>query len=692
MSENVLLKTLGEKVNIPLFNEITSFILETANATLAQIHNLTRCCLLFDLHQENASIQEKYSFLYLGELLERYEERFGMPLPDLRAIALSLGFTSGLLTKEMFVGSQKKDFLEKVKEQADEDIYLTSALYLLEGDAERLEKEYTATEELLFVLGLLPDFEGGFQRFKPQLLRLVGKGRPMPILGNISMVRWFIRQIGPVIKAIRTKDVALFRALCSLQNSFVRPGSRQHDVLLENGYTPLEIAYMNMLVCAAAGHTLTAEKLAVQLFREVLPSEKPFSKEMYKQFAQMYIGEQNFTVKCYDTRRLIDALGKETKIGHADTFAWLAGLERPNHPIFDCFDVLDTRWDSLAHSLSAEAYEQRFSRSLDKGMDAEKIKANIPRYDKLASSNNVKKCCERKLCTFRLLVEKGIVDLWDLFCESVDGQVGVIENIGQYLREGFSLEVFRFYEKFFEKYGIEGLAQFFGSQHRWLFDSLVEKKYGYGGTYYTLTFYRPFLTTEEHNKLLNWLQEYYFQYETDNYTSFVKAVLLDKFAPGLLSAEEQRALFDLVISMKDLDPSEVRALKLRYLTPEEQQAERDAEIQVKMEKERQYEQERIQRIREEFAEKSSSFGDIHKYLEGYRYENANRRTACEIVAENMDALLKSRGYILAQKDIGDFLKVCGTMFSHQALDLIRAQNYIANIKEGLENDANKGND
>ena len=54
-----------------------------------------------------------------------------MPLPDLRAIALALGFTNELLTREMFVGSQKRDFVEKIKKQAASDIYLTGALYLL---------------------------------------------------------------------------------------------------------------------------------------------------------------------------------------------------------------------------------------------------------------------------------------------------------------------------------------------------------------------------------------------------------------------------------------------------------------------------------------------------------------------------------------------------------------------------------
>lgn len=193
MSENARMLAFTEKVNLPLFGDVTHFILEAAETSHEQINHLARRCVLFDPEQEPGSIQEKYSFLYLSELLERYEERCGMPLPDLRAIALALGFTNELLTKEMFVGSQKKDFVEKIKKQADKDIYLTGALYLLGEDAPAQEtallgKEYTATEDLIFVLSVFHgDFPSTFQHFKLQLLRLLGERCTIPVLGNLLL-------------------------------------------------------------------------------------------------------------------------------------------------------------------------------------------------------------------------------------------------------------------------------------------------------------------------------------------------------------------------------------------------------------------------------------------------------------------------------------------------------------------------
>lgn len=78
MSEKVRLRSLGEKVNLTLFHEIVGFILETASATLEQTRDLANRCLLFNPVQQKPALQEKYGVLYLGELLERYEERFGM--------------------------------------------------------------------------------------------------------------------------------------------------------------------------------------------------------------------------------------------------------------------------------------------------------------------------------------------------------------------------------------------------------------------------------------------------------------------------------------------------------------------------------------------------------------------------------------------------------------------------------------
>ena len=99
------LSAYSAKINLPLLDSITAFVLDTAEASRAQRAELHRQCP-FLTRASGEVFQEKYGFLYLGELLERYEERFGMTVPDLRAIALALAYTRSLTTPEMFVGPQ----------------------------------------------------------------------------------------------------------------------------------------------------------------------------------------------------------------------------------------------------------------------------------------------------------------------------------------------------------------------------------------------------------------------------------------------------------------------------------------------------------------------------------------------------------------------------------------------------------
>lgn len=127
------IKVFDGIVNTSLLNEIVAFVLDTAGADYAQRKELESRCIFYDKDASGDALQEKYGFLYLGELLERYEERFGMPAPDLRAIALALGYTSDLLTDGMFVGTQRVNFLRQLQGHRDGDIYVEGALRLLEG-------------------------------------------------------------------------------------------------------------------------------------------------------------------------------------------------------------------------------------------------------------------------------------------------------------------------------------------------------------------------------------------------------------------------------------------------------------------------------------------------------------------------------------------------------------------------------
>lgn len=356
------MKALAAQINLTLLNDIISFVVQTVDAPRPQKRQLERRCMFPIALMDASPFQERYGFMYLGELLERYEARFGMSVPDRRAIALALGYTRDIATKEMFVGSQRTDFIQSVEWAAQGDIYLTGALYLLnEGEADgqiygkRLKEwQYTKTEELLFAMSLFDDIEQAVARFKAQLVLLLGPNRRMPVLENTGILGWLVTKLHPIKKLLKAKEFAAIRALLTLPTSFVKPGSKPHDCLLAYGYTPLEIAYANLLaVCdrwlgnGLNPFGLSAEKIAVNLFRTVLAQEYPLPEAVYAQLTQLYPKYANFEVKYLETRRLADTLKTGTHIQNAETMAWFIKTESVYHPATDSFDVLESKWDAL---------------------------------------------------------------------------------------------------------------------------------------------------------------------------------------------------------------------------------------------------------------------------------------------------------------------------------------------------------
>ena len=112
------------QINLKLLNDIIVFTVNASRADYRQKEGLRNRCIfpLYSSSSTDDAMQRDYGFLYLGELLERYEERFGMTLPDRRAIALALGYTRDIVTPEMFVGSQRGDFIQSMRRYAENDV------------------------------------------------------------------------------------------------------------------------------------------------------------------------------------------------------------------------------------------------------------------------------------------------------------------------------------------------------------------------------------------------------------------------------------------------------------------------------------------------------------------------------------------------------------------------------------------
>ena len=108
-------EAFSKKINIDLFNEIINFVITTSNIRdYKNVKQIKNNCAWFKQEMQD-NIQEKYEIKYLGELLERYKQKIGDSIENVRAIAVAIGYSKNLITENMIIGSQLVDFISKVK-------------------------------------------------------------------------------------------------------------------------------------------------------------------------------------------------------------------------------------------------------------------------------------------------------------------------------------------------------------------------------------------------------------------------------------------------------------------------------------------------------------------------------------------------------------------------------------------------
>lgn len=161
-----------KKVNIELCNKLINYIIKISdNDYRSTLKNISDKCIWFK-SLNNVDMQKDFQVKYLGELLERYEEKIGDNINDIRAIALALGFTTEYITTNMIVGNQLVNFITKINTMAKDDVYLQGALYLYNNKKNEqyktnlLKNHYLETEDLMlatykamkiiFIMILLP--------------------------------------------------------------------------------------------------------------------------------------------------------------------------------------------------------------------------------------------------------------------------------------------------------------------------------------------------------------------------------------------------------------------------------------------------------------------------------------------------------------------------------------------------------
>lgn len=285
-----------KKVNIELCNKLINYIIKISdNDYRSTLKNISDKCIWFK-SLNNVDMQKDFQVKYLGELLERYEEKIGDNINDIRAIALALGFTTEYITTNMIVGNQLVNFITKINTMAKDDIYLQGALYLYNNKKNEqyktnlLKNHYLETEDLIFVLSLFDDIEKIYTLLRDQIIELLGKKRTIGVINNIKLYSWFINRFYSIIKKDRKKEAAVLKSLLILPTQLIKSNNSNYSILISNNYKEEEILYLNygflyyslIPKTVRMGNSITEERIAINLCKTLLDSEYSCEESLYK--------------------------------------------------------------------------------------------------------------------------------------------------------------------------------------------------------------------------------------------------------------------------------------------------------------------------------------------------------------------------------------------------------------------------
>lgn len=647
-------------INIDLFNKIITFITNTsikadAWATFREIEE--KCIWLTKTN--DSAIQDEYKFQYFGELLERYEERIGNNIKDIRAIALAVGYGSKLIENNMIIGTQLVNFISKIKNIAQNDIYLKGALYLYDSQKyntiseEFMNKNYTNTEELIFVLSIFYErMDDFFRKNKKQIIDLLGNSRNILVIGNVGIYAWLIKNLYKLICKDRKKDIALLRALTKiptgLQIEEIETSKNENTTvckeLTNNGYSKEEIIYLNYLLLyydtvpkrIIIGCSVIEEKIATNLCKILINSEKTYTEDVYDLIVDILYKYEKFYIKCYGYYKIKDVLDKELDIINPITFSEMYYALDTN---LYSFNILDKKWDIVATKTEGVKYQEIFDKFLlNSKYDRKKLEESISKYNELTGKKYIESFLDynsdRNLI-FALLVNNNVIILKDILeyiiKNNIQKQDSHLKKYIDGINNRKSFELLKYLLRL-NKYSIKeinALGFNFSSMARTYIYSNDKK-------IYDLNIERKFLNIKEHKILFNCLEKYIFYNKPYLYFGFLEEILKNDLICKLFRKEDLREMY-LSLCEADSETYNKKWLQEKYLTAKEfnEICEHEKkEEELKKQKELLEIKQLVTKKFEEITEKNS-FENLYNFCHEYEYNSRKLPLCVKIVKDYM---------------------------------------------------------
>ncbi len=685
-----------KEINIKLFNDIVSLIMETTNVDYNSTLNELKQKHIWFQRTINNTIQEEYGFKYFGELLERYEQRIGTNIKDIRAIALALAYSKSLITKEMITGTQLVDFINKVKRMSEKDIYLKGALYLYDQNKyynlfeEIIHQELNKTEDVVFAISLFNDINNGFQVLQEQLESLIGKNRTISVMENAGIYNWIIKNLYSVIKSNRKKGIELIKTIVKIPTGLIKEDSKVYNILIDNKYTKEEIAFLNYRLIyyqsipniVKIGNSIVEEKIAINFCKKILNSENTYTDDVYELIMTMLDEYRRFQIKYLGYKGLKEAIVNSIDIKNPKVF--IKFYEILDYHIYS-FDILNEEWNIVQQKFDSNTYRYLFDNYLQSNdYTKEQLKERINKYDELSNmpyidSFNIYDWHREGI--YLKLVTKEIIDLQLYFEKYRDYKKNKdpkenkmdFEHTRSFIHGINNKQAFLFlrYLLNLKEYSI-GKVNDFGFR----LDELFTNRHGYSSYYYSseLNIKRKFLSPEENKELLMCLEEYIFNVKPDDYIGFVSALLDNNFVDEVFTKEELRKLYFASIEIDD-ESSDNKRLREKYLSKKElaiiEKEEREAEEKEKLMKKLEKENNLIEEFK---AIENKTFESIYKFGDKYSWWHEEKEVCCRIIIEYLNENIQNHKFV--SEELIYFNKICNLLLKSETINIEKAKEFI----------------
>lgn len=573
----------------------------------------------------------------------------------------------------------------------------------------------------IFILSLLPDERGVWEKVKGKLNLLLGKERKFSVYTHTEIYAWLVTRYHARVKGYQKKDIMALKYLLRLPFSYAKEGSSARRELLKAGYTVQEIMYLSMSLLYQAytvtmlkKEGLTVERMAVEMCMlllkgngEHLDAAGDFCRKILDDF-------RYFHVRLENTTGIFDRLYQMLKVENVQTYQLLLSCDgnEDSHSRWFWIDLTDSKWKELYFRID----ENRFIRWVFETLSQEqygkeKMEQYFSVYQELTGESFLNHFWKEKNyhlnCIFMKLTELGMLCPIDLLkeylseCRSDQEQADKKwENMADYLKTYMKgLQTPKSVEMLFlaaEEIGISDQGVFAVE------DLLLEsvgmedgcKRSYYGSSSFAFSridLIRPFLSKEEHRKLFYIIERHIFVNYPDKYLSFLIGVLSKEDHLLWFPKEEAREVF-LALTETVCQQKQLENLRKIYLTEEEL-----GEFNLKrQERERRHllleKKRKTAAIRKDFTRQVAGirstdrhFTELYNYVKAYYFEDDKKKERRYITSRYLFSLFqRNLCMVLERKEAGSLCGLLKLLFMEEELTFTEVKG-ILGIVEVKEN-------